>query len=110
VDIQFSSSKLNRIFNSKQELLREYGKETSKKIRIRMAVLRSSITLGDVPKKRPDRCHGLKGNRIGQYAVDLNQPFRLVFKPAGTFTTRKDGSVDESTVTIIKILKVEDYH
>lgn len=110
MDIQFSSAKLNRIFNSEQQLLREYGKETTKKIRLRMSVLKSAKTLVEVPKKQPDRCHGLKGNRIGQYAVDLNHPFRLVFKPIGAFTAGKDGSVDESTVIAIKILKVEDYH
>lgn len=26
------------------------------------------------------RCHPLKGNRLGQYAMDLVQPYRLVFE------------------------------
>jgi toxin HigB-1 len=110
MDIQFSSSKLNRIFNSEQQLRKAYGKESSKKIRLRMAVLQNATTLLEVPRKKPDRCHGLKGSRSGQYAVDLNHPFRLVFEPAGTYATREDGSVDESTVICITIKRVEDYH
>jgi proteic killer suppression protein len=90
VDIDFSSSKLRRIFNSHQELLKEYGKKTSKKIRVRMAVLISARNLAEVPKKLPDRCHRLKGKRSGQYAVDLNQPFRLVCIPVGKTVFLKD--------------------
>jgi proteic killer suppression protein len=76
-----------------------------------MAVLKSAHDLAEVPKKPPDRCHRLKGNRSGQYAVDLNQPFRLVFIPVGeTVSLKSNCSVDESTVTAVRILKVEDYH
>ena len=32
---------------------------------------------------RIGRCHALKGNRKGQYAVDLEHPYRLVFTKHG---------------------------
>ena len=111
MDIQFASAKLERIFNSQQQLLKTFGKETAKKIGVRMSVLRSAPTLNTVPTKRPDRCHPLKGDRKGEYAVDLNQPFRLVFEPAGDqLAVKGDGSVDTTAVTVIRILRVEDYH
>lgn len=111
MDIQFASAKLERTFNSHKQLLKEYGKETTKKIRIRMAVLRSSPTLSSVPTQKPDRCHPLKGDRRGEYAVDLNHPFRLVFEPAGDpLPVKGNGSTDISAVTVIRILRVEDYH
>lgn len=110
MDIQFASAKLNRIFNSEERLRKEYGKENSKKIRLRMTVLRSAKTVAEVPKKPPDRCLGLKGDRIGQYAVDLNHPFRLVFKPADIFMIKRNGSIVETTVTTVKIVKAEEYH
>ncbi|WP_319559004.1 type II toxin-antitoxin system RelE/ParE family toxin [Marispirochaeta sp.] len=111
MDIQFASARLERIFNSQQQLLKTYGKETVRKIRIRMMVLRSAPTLSTVPTKKPDRCHPLKGDRKGEYAVDLNHPFRLVFEPAGDpLPVKGDGSTDVSAVTVIRILRVEDYH
>lgn len=111
MDIQFSSAKLERIFNSDRQLLKEYGRERAGKIRLRMSVLKSAKNLAEVPKKRPDRCHGLQGDRAGQYTVDLNNPFRLVFEPVGTPSGKKaHDPITESAVTAIRILKVEDYH
>ena len=44
------------------------------------------------------RCHPLKQNRKGQYAMDLIHPYRLVFEKNG----------DE--IQIANILKIVDYH
>lgn len=44
------------------------------------------------------RCHPLKGNRIGQYAMNLIQPYRLVFEHNGY------------TLELVKIISIEDYH
>nr|DAK59360.1 MAG TPA: XRE family transcriptional regulator [Caudoviricetes sp.] len=44
------------------------------------------------------RCHPLLGNRKGQYAVDLVQPFRLVFEQIG------------AEIRIANILEIVDYH
>lgn len=108
MEIQFSSNRLARIFNAQRDLVRVYGKDTAKKIRLRMAVLRAARNLAEVPKKPPDRCHPLKGNRAGEYAVDLNHPFRLVFVPV--VASQEASPVDEVGVITIRILKVEDYH
>ena len=44
------------------------------------------------------RCHALKLNRKGQYAVDLLHPYRLVFEKHG------------NTIQIAHILEIVDYH
>lgn len=44
------------------------------------------------------RCHPLKGNRLGQYAVDLVHPQRLIFAKR------------EEDIQIVKIMEIEDYH
>lgn len=44
------------------------------------------------------RCHPLKGNRLGQYAMDLVHPYRLVFEHNGY------------KLELIKIVSIEDYH
>lgn len=48
MEIEFASSKLARVFNAERELVKAYGKDTAKKIRVRMAVLRSVASLADV--------------------------------------------------------------
>ncbi len=78
---------------------------------IRMSVLRNARTLELVPKTPPDRCHQLKGRRKGQFAVDIDESRRLVFKPNHERTPRlDDGSIDLNGVTAIKVLDVTDYH
>ena len=109
--ISFKTSSLRRTFNSKKSLVREYGDKNAKRIIIRMAVLSAASNLAAVPTAKPDRCHPLKGDRRGQYAVDLVHPFRLVFCPDHhPVPLRKDGGIDMFQVTAIKILEVEDYH
>ena len=44
------------------------------------------------------RCHRLQGNRSGQYAVDLEHPYRLIF------------SVNGEQIQIAKIEEIADYH
>lgn len=108
--IEFKTKKLSKIFNSQQELIKNYGVKQAQKIQIRMAVLRSATCLAEIPSIKPDRCHSLKGERKGQYAVDLKQPFRLIFKPKDPIALLENGSVDTTKVFEIIILKVEDYH
>ena len=77
----------------------------------RLAVLNSARTLADVPSTPPERCHPLRGEREGQYAVDLVHPQRLVFKPNHEQVPRKDdGGVDLEKITSIIIIEVVDYH
>ena len=78
---------------------------------IRLAVLRNSPTLADVPVSRPERRHLLKGQRKGQFAVDLVHPFRIVFEPNhDPVPQSEDGGIDLDRVTAIMIVEVTDYH
>jgi len=111
MDITFKTSKLRKTFNSEKELKKVYGKENSRKIKNRIAVLIAAINLSDVPKEKPERCHALKGDRLGQFAVDLKHPRRIVFCPDHeTVPKTEEGHLDLTQVTCIKILSVEDYH
>lgn len=44
------------------------------------------------------RCHPLKGDRKGEYAMDLVHPYRLVFEKEG------------DRIQIARIISIEDYH
>ena len=111
MDITFKNRKLEKIFNSEKELCKKFGQENGRLIMRRMMVLNAAPCLVEVPDKRPERRHELKGNRRGQFAVDIKQPYRLVFKPNHKPLPRKDdGGLDLERITAITILGVEDYH
>ena len=77
----------------------------------RLAVLKNARTLAEAPSSPPDRRHPLKGEREGQYAVDLDHPRRLVFELNHEPVPRKqDGGIDLDKVTAIIIVDVVDYH
>ena len=53
----------------------------------------------------------LSGDRKGLFAVDLEHPFRLEFKPNhDPVPLKEDGGVDLDEVTAVTIMAVEDYH
>ena len=111
VTITFKTAKLQKIFNSRRNLVREYGEYNAARIAVRMAVLLQAPNLAAVPTGKPDRCHELKGNRRGQFAVDIVQPHRLVFRPSRDILTQRQGRrIELGHITAIKILGVEDYH
>ncbi|MDO8636221.1 MAG: killer suppression protein [Dehalococcoidia bacterium] len=111
MDVTFRNEKLARIFNSEKELVREYGSENAKKIKLRMAVLTAATCLEEVSHRPPERRHELNSNRKGQFAVDLKHPQRLIFEANHKPLPRKiDGGLDLKKVTAIIIVEVEDYH
>jgi len=103
MEIRFASAKLKKEFESQALLQKRYG-EQANKIQLRLALLKASPNLASVPKGKPDRCHELKGERKGTFAVDLIHPFRLLFEPSGNPVPSME------KVTSIRILGVEDYH
>ncbi len=111
MDTNFRTEKLQKIFNSDKDLQKKYNKFMVRKIKMRLAVMRSADTLAMVPTNRPVRRHLLKGKRSGQYAVDLVHPFRLVFEPNhDPIPGKEDGGIDERQITAVTIIEVVDYH
>ena len=110
MEIEFISSKLLRIFNEEQLLMKTYGAERSKKIKMRIASLLTATTLEDM-RNVPGRCHELTGNLAGKLAMDLDGPYRLIFEPANVpLPIREDGGLDWKLVTSVRIREVKDYH
>lgn len=111
MDITFKNRKLEKIFNSESELQKTYGKSLARKIMMRFEVLGVAKNLALISTEPPHRRHLLRGNRSGQFAVDLDQSHRLVFKPDHDPIIRtEDGGIDVTQVTAIKIIEVIDYH
>lgn len=92
------------IKNIKHKGLREFAENGStagipnqyaRKLRQILNTLHTASNLNDIIEVRALRCHPLKGDRDGEYAVDVTGNLRVVFK------------VDEPHVLDVTL---EDYH
>lgn len=95
MEIYFRDKKLQRLVEDERLLVKTLGKIRSNILLRRLddMAVANSVTL---LKSLPGRFHELTGNRNGQWACDLDHPYRLVFEVEG-----------ETTVNIIEII---DYH
>lgn len=111
MEIEFGSKRLQKTCSSKRESDRKWGDQNARKIRQRLAELAAAEVLADMRHLPGARLHELKGDRKGQFAVDVKQPFRLVFEPAHSPVPRKeDGGIDLERITRVRIVYIGDYH
>lgn len=114
MNITFGSTKLNKQLNDEKVMVRVHGPLRSKILKIALTQLRAAPNLGIFapPMSPPHRCHELTGgNRKGQLTVDLDHPYRLVFKPNhNPLPQRAEGGLDWQLVTAIEIIEIEDTH
>lgn len=111
MDIWFLNSRLAKLFNSEIELQKKYGSKLSKTIMRRLEVIASAECLEDIPANPPFRRHQLRGTRKGEFAVDLDQRYRLILLPRDDpAPTKADGGLDLKRITAVTIVGVEDYH
>ena len=72
--------------------------------------MRAAASL-DVLETVPGKYHALRANRSVDWGCDLDQPYRLVFRPIGDpLPITKDGWLDTTKVTAVSILEVVNYH
>ncbi len=110
MNILFSSQKFKKECNDHRLLTKKQGARRAKKLRSRLDDLRAAANLG-MMRYLPGRCHELKGNRAGQLSLDLDHPYRLIFKPANNpVPSKEDGGLDWKGVTSVLIIGVEDTH
>ena len=109
--ISFEDRKFQALCNNQRKLKKKHGDKRAKKITLRLATLAAAETLQDM-RHAPGRCHELTGDRVGQFALDLDHPYRLIFIPDHDPipTKEDDDGIDWSAITAITILEVTDYH
>jgi len=97
-------------WNDSKRLLRLHGAQRARLIRRRLDDLKAAANL-QVMRALPGRCHELKGKMAKQLSVDLDGPYRLIFKPAhNPLPEKADGGLDWEQVTAITLLGVVDTH
>jgi proteic killer suppression protein len=111
MDIDFSSRSLQRACNSEKELIRRWGKNRGHTIGRRLHHLAAADNLLILSAVRPAKLQILKGTRAGQFAVDGDYPYRIIFEPNEKSVPRKpDGGPDIQRISKITIIEVVNYH
>jgi proteic killer suppression protein len=106
--ISFASDNLKKLCQEQKEMNKVLGAPCARKLRTRLSDLMAANRLSDLAAGRP---HPLKGERLGQFALDLQGGIRLVFEAADEpIPTTQDGAIAWTQVTSVRIVYVGDYH
>lgn len=96
--IEFKSRSLEKICTIARETHKKYGQVMAEKIHLRLDQIRAADSIDMLLEHKIGRCHSLKGQRKNQYAMDLEQPHRLIFE------------IHSSEVQVVRIIEIKDYH
>lgn len=108
MEITFGDNKLQKLCEQQVVAQRHLGPACARKLRSRLADLVSAGSVRDLVAGRP---HPLKGDRAGEFALDLEGAKRLVFKSANDpVPYKEDGSIDWANVAHVCIVFIGDYH
>lgn len=110
MQILFSSGEDPDDWNDSKRLVRRHNAQRAKLIRRRLDDLYAAPTL-EATRNLPGRCHELRGNRAGQLSIDLDGPYRLLFRVGDDpVPLKSDGGLDWTKATTIVVLGVENTH
>ena len=98
MEVIYKTRALQRVCTDAREARKKYGANMAKMIRARVGQIESAKSVEKLLYFHIGRCHALKGDRSGQYAMDLVHPYRLVFERIG------------DVVQIARIVEIADYH
>lgn len=108
--ITFKDKKFEKLANDDRKLVREFGKLRAGKIKTRLAQLRFAYTLEELIDL-PGNYHELTNNRKGQWACDLDQPYRMIFKPhESPIPTNNNGQYLWREIKAVEVIEVVNYH
>lgn len=110
MDITFSDKKLLKMANNESLAIRKLGSVRARLYKARLDDIDAAITLEDV-RHLPGNYHELTADRKGQWACDLDQPYRLIFQPhEDPIPTDVNGKYIWIEITGVEIIEITNYH
>lgn len=108
--ISFDTYKLEKVFKDFNKCKRAFGDKRAKLIFARIAAFNAAESFEDL-REMPGRYHELKSPRKGQWACDLDHPYRLIFTPTHRpIPVDNDGFYIWSEIFEVKLIEIIDYH
>ena len=98
LEISYRTKKLEKACTKFSYAVTEYGDRIAVKIHQRIGEIQAADSVESLIQFSIGGCHALTGNRAGQYAMTLVQPYRLVFIK------------DNNGTVCVKIVEIVDYH
>ena len=110
MDISFHNKKLRKLAENERMCYKELGKRRGSLFLQRIDDLYNANSLEDV-RYLPGSYHELSADRKGQWACDLDQPYRLIFQPTEhPIPTDADGKYIWVEIIGIEIMGITNYH
>jgi toxin HigB-1 len=112
LEISFRDRRIQKLCSIEKESTKRLGQRCARKLRARMMDLSAAQSLEDLRNvPGTGRLHELRGDRKGQFAMDLVHPLRLVLIPTEDPPPKKnDGGLDWNQITAVTIIEIGDYH
>lgn len=108
MEIEFRNNRMQKLCERVKFATHELGSSCAKKLHRRIADIQAANDVSELPA---GKLHPLKGERQGQFALELSDGKRLIFVSANNPTPlNEDGSMDWSRVTKIRVIEIGDYH
>jgi toxin HigB-1 len=106
METRFRDSRMQRRCESEKELRRAYGAACAKRILARIADLGAASSLADF-RGLPGRCHALRAERQGQFALEVSGSRRLVLEPVPPL---RGEDTPWSEIDAVEVVELVDYH
>ena len=103
MEVYFKDKGLHDMVKNPRKLVKEMGSIRARLLLLRLQTLTAANNPGQL-KGFPGHFHELKGDRKGQWACDLDQPYRLIFEPK----ERMDQT--DRTKHYVIVIEIIDYH
>ncbi|MGE9310142.1 type II toxin-antitoxin system RelE/ParE family toxin [Niabella sp. CJ426] len=108
--ITFAEKKLQKLANDDRKMHKELGKQRATILRRRLGQLQDATTLEEV-RYLAGNYHELTGDRKGQWACDLDQPYRLIFTAhENPIPTNEDGRYIWLEIKGVEVIEITNYH
>ena len=111
MEIRFRNKKLEKTLTRTRDMVAKHGPRRARLIQLRLSEIEAAPNLKILGLLPGPRLHPLKGNRKGTLSVDLDHPYRLLFRPDhNPVPELASGGLDPSAVTQVEILEIADTH
>lgn len=111
MEIYFRTTKLSKQLTTAKTMVATHGTKRAKLLQRRLSEIEASQNLYVLGRLPGPRLHPLKENRRGQFSVDLDHPYRLLFVPDhDPVPELPSGGTDLRAVTRVMIIEIGDTH
>ncbi len=110
MEVRYASKKLQKCAENEKYAQKELGRDQAEKFLLRVGALLDADSFENL-RHVPGHFHELSGNRKGQWAFDLNQPYRLIVTPQTLpIPTDNDGKYIWYEIRDAVVVEIVNYH